>query len=533
MEFPPHFYSRIKRLPAFGFIYSGFMPDFSDSKVLLMAKIHFHLTVLAFLFLLGLTIPRNTFASSGGGSKSDSADFLKDQATMLKGMVYQSGKTGLTEATKPFGSEITGGILGYSLGRLACNAPPLKNVSIFQGSADICGYFVGGVFATIGVMLAHGPVRLATNMYWGFWQQFGYYRRPDGIEKVHPRSKKYPDGAIPYEDLVFDPSDPASIKIRSTVKSMLAGNRLRNAIYYGDAGTGKSSAVQSFSHIPGYEVYSISGSEMTLEEFQQLTRWLRTSAKSSRKILVDISEADNILFSIATDQKFKIYFKQFYAASQENFALFFSCNYNREVNVALATISKDQALARRIEDRIRFSVPSAAVRVSLLLRRILEILQEDKFINDTNMLEFFEQEFFDDTTFLRNFVIPGTQGLSHSQVLILGEKLVYLYLEAREELEEGIPSSLKRFQHIDTEQTIEIQSPKDKIKTYLSNRKSEDTWLREEKAKLIKQDMDAILEELPLLELQAKYRSLREAARTGNIRKKKEAGEAQDEGEEN
>ena len=449
-----------------------------------------------------------------GGDRFASS-LMHRQVNSVRQIVFGATAEAVSEATRPFRKQIAGAGLGAAIGNALSSRlyqGIIEGASILPGKAVLIG---GG--AAIGLLFGHGP-SLLSDLYWTILGNFGYYRAPKEFNKIKPSSKKNPDGAIPYGDLILDPEDSSSIQIRGIMQSILAGNPLHNGIFYGDAGTGKSSVVQSFSHVPGYEVYAVSAGEMDFKAFENLTKWLKATAKNKRKILLDISEGERLLEKIALSDQFKEYFKTEYSSSQENYAIIFSCNYNYVVSAALEAISEDPAMARRMADRVKFSAPGPVVRVALLYRSVNKTLENKEFSREIGSHVFFEKAIFSDKNYLQEVVVPNTEGLSHDQLLTLGEKLVYLYFEAKKDEKEDLKTHLAKFSYLsENEEALKNPKPIDKLTQYLSNHKTETKWLKEQRTKEFHKSMDREAEDLPLLKLQLERRKLIQEIQSGDF----------------
>ncbi|MCB9229428.1 MAG: hypothetical protein H6618_07440 [Deltaproteobacteria bacterium] len=428
--------------------------------------------------------------------------------------------------------------LGAAAGFMAGSfiAPQLCGTLGFKEGtrSAFCHGMVSILPAMGGAALAFGPARLLHKAKWWAKGLFGHAEPPEGLVQIHPKSAQHPDGALQYSELIFDPDDAASLQIKSSIRSMQRRQPLRNAIYFGDAGTGKSSAVQSFAYIKGYEVWSITAAKMDLDTFKQLTRWLQKTSSKNRKILVDVSEGDDILYNIALKEEFRNFFKNQYKSEQENYALIFSCNFSNKVGAALKIITDTEELARRFSDRIRFSVPGPAVRYKILKRslernvlKFHDVYPDDHelaYFNQSSIADFFKNSILKNKEFITEDLIPATEGMSHDQMNILGAKLPDIYLVASRERQLYLMSQ-QQAEEADseysfiigdrTQDSISSHSPLDRIRLYLNNKRSEPEWIDAKQRELVERSMRDIEASLPLLRLQAeKQRLILEARQT-------------------
>lgn len=367
-----------------------------------------------------------------------------------------------------------------------------------------------------------------SSVYWGGASQFGHYKVPTGLVQVHVKGKKHPDGAIPFDSLTFDHTDEAKLHIESTVKSIQQGDPLKNAIFYGDAGTGKSAVARSFAHLKGFKVYSVSGHKMTLERskyghasFKEITNWLKKASNKDNKIIIDISEGDSLLRNIAERDDFQNYFKKNYDSSQENFALFFSCNFNHHVGEALKKISETSELDRRFKDRVNFKTPSAKVRMLLLKNSITDTIINfsSKKMNEDKSIYFDVTNFFDGVfanhQLIKEDFVSSTEGYSHDHMIKLGQKLVQVFVIARVDQLQGIDPRLAEFDYIDDIES-KPADPLDQVLAVLRRPYGDSDWVQEKTKQFVEKQMEDIKGQIPLLKLQREYHDLLNAVHAGN-----------------
>ena len=374
----------------------------------------------------------------------------------------------------------------------------------------------------------------SSNFGWGVANLFGFYKIPKGLVQVHAKSKKHPDGAQPFSSLTFDHTDEAKLHVESTVRSIRQGDPLRNAIFYGDAGTGKSAVARSFAHLKGFKVYSVSGHRMGLSpprgdrknkedaSFSEITEWLKRASNKNNKIILDISEGDSLLAKIAHNDHFHNFFKKNYESSQENFALFFSCNFNADVGGALKKISETSELDRRFKDRINFKTPSAKVRMLLLKNSITDTiisLSSKKTIEDKSI--FFEVNDFFDSIFSNRQLIKGdfvtnTENYSHDHMIKLGQKLVQVYVIARLDELRGVDPRLTEFDYIDDMESKYAQ-PLDQVLAVLRRPYGDSEWVQNKTEEFIEKQHQDTVKQIPLMKKQQEYNNLQRALQSGNF----------------
>lgn len=370
---------------------------------------------------------------------------------------------------------------------------------------------------------------------WGAAGLFGYHKTPKGLSQVNVKGKKHPDGAASFSSLTFDHTDEAKLHVESTFRSIQQGDPLKNAIFYGDAGTGKSAVSRSFAHLKGFKVYSVSGHQMNLERgrpirgqkqdetatFKEITEWLKRVSNKNNKIILDISEGDFLLNKIASNSGFQNYFKKNYESSQENFALFFSCNFNAEVGEALKKISETSELDRRFKDRINFKTPSAKVRMLLLKNSITDtIINLSSKKSSENKSIFFEVSNFFDGVFsnhqlIKDDFVPSTEGYSHDHMIKLGQKLVQVFAIARLDELRGIDPRLTEFDYIDDKES-KFAEPLDQVLAVLKRPYGDSEWVQQKTIEFMEKQQEDFEKKIPLLEKQRKFLELQRLVQTGN-----------------
>ena len=494
--------------------------------------------LIASSLLLNVTLAGYGFASSSNtGGKNSGADLYM----------------GATHTVKNIGESLS---LGWGLGY----NPYVESLPGSKYIAPVLGTF-GAAFLGLATFVTDPSINrlndnanevgsFASNQSWKLAGLFGYHKVPTGLAQVMPRSKKFPDGAVPFNRLTFDHYDEAKLHIQSTVRSIQQGEPLKNAIFYGDAGTGKSAVTRSFAHLKGFKVYSVSGHEMLLERsappknkdsrfydqyikdlnkpsFQEITEWLKKASNKNNKIILDISEGDYLLNKIAmggtpgVKPDFLNFFKQSYESSQQNFAIFISCNFNIGVGQSLKTISETSELDRRFKDRVNFKTPSAKVRMLLLKDSITNTIFDlsAKSSKQNRSLYFEANGFFDDLFLDRDLIktdfIASTEGYSHDHMIKLGQKLVQVYAIARHDQLTGLDPRLNEFDYIDNTVTKPAE-PIDQVLAVLRRPYGDYEWVMKKTEELLQKKQDDYIKQIPLLQKEAKLHALQRALQSGN-----------------
>ena len=402
---------------------------------------------------------------------------------------------------------------GYYLGEQFCSLLFAEGEAGSKISKDntMCRHSVAVAAGAFGAISGWGPANFLDDLQWSVRGLFGQVRPVEGLARI------YPCDAVRYDRLVFDQEDPASLWVKSIASSMKAKQPMENGVFYGDAGTGKTSVVHSFAHIPGYEVWSVTAAKMDLNQFKLLTRWIKHNAKPNRKILVDISEGDNLLWQLAFNSEFKAFFKQNYQSKQDNYALIFSCNFSMQVAQALKNLSMATETGRRLGARVRFTVPGPVVRLRLLYASIKKAISHRRFYGEVSQqvaeekqartLKFFEEKILQDSAVMEEVVLY-TDGLSHDEMIVLGHNLVYLYKEAiaeqKQALEEQESDDWTLFNgYAKHKSTRSLLDPEQKIIAFIKASKTVTEWVAREREELVKKEMDEIKANIPLLRLQA------------------------------
>ena len=433
------------------------------------------------------------------------ANFFKRRPTAAAGAAAV-GSTALATTASVAGATAGASTIGSTAGLLAVGAGVISLAFTFPISYENTDTTLGEFIAIklpkwIGRKLAYSV---------------GYYIVPGGLTEVKPRSAKHPDGALRYDSLTHDPFDSSSAKIRSTFNAISKGEPIKNGIYYGEAGTGKTASVRSFSHLPNFKVYSIDAKEVNLEKFSEITIWLKNASSKSRRIIIDFSEGDDMLFDIAYggyESSLKDYFKRNYDRVQAHYGIIFSCNYNLTTSYALKAIGKEEELRRRIEDRIEFKLPTEKVRLSLLQQSVNETLDK-RFQDDEEILGYFQNDFFRNTDILVDHVVPTTADMSHSRILSLGEKLVFLFDESRSSYNNGVSDKISQFDFIDGK-TSTIDNPTTQITKYLHDKKMEREWIQNQESKLMDDKIEELEQKIPLLIKQNQVKGLEKSLENG------------------
>lgn len=371
----------------------------------------------------------------------------------------------------------------------------------------------------------------------------GRAHKPEGMTRVYPKSDKHPDGAQHFNSLEFDKSSPAGQNIIASRRSALAGDALKNGIYYGDAGTGKSSFVRSFAHEKNFEVYSLSGENMTVNEFTNLYKWLVQKSSSKRRIYIDLSEGDNLLNLItgttnsgwSTNDEFKNLFKSLYDSAQQNFALIISCNYNSNVEKAIDTIVSTESLKRRFPTQIRFEVPNYPIRLKLFKAKALSVIEQtSSFANEEIRQE--AKDFFtsllnvrENKDWIRDILVKYTEGLSHNGVNTIASELVYVWIGHNDMLQRGQDLETSEWDELfdaDSEvaeiSSIDTRDYKTVLSDYLKLPSATRDWIKLEKEKLLQQQIEEMDRSIPLLKRQAEIAELERLIYSGQYDKAKE-----------
>lgn len=377
--------------------------------------------------------------------------------------------------------------------------------------------------------------------YWNY--MLGKVEFPKGLSRVYAKDQKHPDGAQHFDSLEFDKKSPAGQNIIASRRSALAGDALKNGIYYGDAGTGKSSFVRSFAHEKNFEVYSITGENMTVTEFTELYNWLVQNSSDDRRIYVDLSEGDHLLNLITgtasasswmNDNNFQNIFKSLYDSAQQNFALIISCNYNTNVEKAIDVLLSNEALKRRFPTQIRFEVPNYPIRLKLFKEKAFTVIKEtNSFANEeirqeatdffTNLLNPSENK-----EWLRDILVTYTEGLSHNGVNTLATELVYVWIGHNDMLQKGEDPEISEWDTLfdeNMETDIADSSSSDYVSVltdYLKLPSATRDWIKLEKEKLLEQKIEEMDRSIPLLKRQAEIAELQRLIYSGQYDKAQE-----------
>lgn len=489
--------------------------------------------------------------------------FRKTACLIMSSLIVNVFLTGFSYGYSN-GNRTTGHQLGLGVASTTANIKESWNFGAELGNSDfireklpggkgiskilsfIGGSFLGMAAFVLDPNIAHinesasAVGEFTSNQSWWVASWFGFHKIPTGLVQVMPKSKKHPDGAIPFSSLTFDHYDEAKLHIQSTVRSITQGDPLKNAIFYGDAGTGKSAVARSFAHLKGFKVYSVSGHEMDLYKtkqnrnakftrsspekpsFQEITEWLKKASNKNNKIIVDISEGDHLLTQIATNPKYQNYFKQSYESSQQNYALFFSCNFNVQVGNALKQISETSELDRRFKDRVNFKTPSGKVRMLLLkdsINNTIFNLSSKSSKKQDKSIYFEASSFFDDIFLNRGLIksdfIGNTEGYSHDHMIKLGQKLVQVYAISRYDQLTGLDPRLNEFNYIDNKVTA-AADPLEQVLAVLRRPYGDSEWVMKKTEELIEKRHADVVKQIPLLKKEQEFQNLQRAIQSGN-----------------